>query len=59
MATTKIDYEKERVCKNSIRYKKTGGGAGPVTIYVPNEMIEDLNNPPDVFHVEMKPLWKK
>lgn len=55
----KIDYEKERVCKNSIRYKKTGGGAGPVTIYVPNEMIEDLNNPPDIFRVEMKPIWKK
>jgi len=56
---TTIDYDKERICKNSIRYKKKGGGAGPVTIYVPNEMIADLSNPPDTIQITMQQFWKK
>lgn len=57
MAT--IEYERERVCKNSIRYKKTSSAPGPATVYMPNECFEDLGNPPDVITIDVKQFWKK
>ena len=56
---TTIDYYKERICKNSIRYKKTSSVPGPATIYVPNEMISDLSNLPDKIQITVQQFWKK
>ena len=49
-----IDYEKERICKNSIRYKKTTAGRGPVTIYVPNDMFDDPTKAPENMIVDFR-----
>lgn len=53
--TTDLRYKKERICKNSIRYKLAdlkASGPGPITIYMPNKMFESQEKAPKIVWVK-------
>lgn len=52
---TDLRYEKERICKGSIRYKLAdleASGPGPITIYMPNDMFESQEKAPKTILVK-------
>ncbi len=43
-----MKYTLDKVCKHSVRYRSSviDKSAGPVTVYIPNEMFTDPSHPP-------------
>jgi len=39
-------YRLDKICKHSVRYAQDDKSAGPITIYVPNESLDDPKDPP-------------
>lgn len=39
-------YVLDKVCKHSVRYKQPDKKVGPITIYVPNEALDNPEDPP-------------
>lgn len=49
-----VQYTLDKINKHSVRYKQKDKTKGPVTIYVPNEFFEDMNNPPAILHMDLR-----
>ena len=39
-------YRLDKICKHSVRYAQDDKTKGPITVYVPNEALDNPKDPP-------------